>query len=163
MKGPGRRNRRGSGPCKHPGAEPGSEPRPGGDGTGTSPSPVPLYVVTGGRSGAEAPSGSPLAAAPSSRPFNLVTLIVARSNPEPGMPPEHAAIVRLCRRPLSMAELSAHLALPFSAVCVLVADLLARAHVEVRAVRESPAEERQAAPEPDIEILKALIDGLQRL
>ena len=33
-------------------------------------------------------------------------------------------MLRLCRRPLSVAEVSAHLRLPFSATAVLVADLL---------------------------------------
>lgn len=112
--------------------------------------PVPLYVVTGGRS----ESGE------ASLALDLVTLLVARSAPEQGMPPEHAAIVRLCRRPLSVAELSAYLGLPFSAVSVLVTDLLSRALVEVREPREA---QRQAAADPNIETLKALIDGLQRL
>lgn len=114
--------------------------------------PVPLYVVTGGRS--QAPEHA-------ERPeFDLVTLVVATAAPQPGMPPEQADLLRSCRRPLSVAELSAHLALPFSAVVVLLTDLYRNARVELRQPR--PARTRAAA-DPDVETLKALIDGLQRL
>jgi hypothetical protein len=122
---------------------------PGGGGAREGPA-VPLYVVTGGGGdGAE----DPLV-------LDLVTLVVARSAPSSGMRPEQAAILRMCGRPLSVAEISAHLDLPFSAVSLLVADLLSGAHVEVR---ETRAEQEQAAADPDLETLKALIDGLQRL
>ncbi|GAA2417167.1 DUF742 domain-containing protein [Streptomyces glaucosporus] len=111
--------------------------------------PVPLYIVTGGRAEAE-----------DARVLDLVTLIVARAEPEPGMRPEHVSILRMCANPLSVAELSAYLDLPFSAVHVLIADLLADSLVEARQTR---AAHTTAAVEPDVEILKALIDGLQRL
>lgn len=130
--------------------------------SGTAPSPgeaagadgpaVPLYVVTGGGDGAGASDPDLV--------LDLVTLVVARSTPAAGMRPEQAAIVRMCRRPLSMAEISAHLDLPFSAVSLLVAGLVADGHVQVRAAR---ADRRTDASEPDLETLKALIDGLQRL
>lgn len=110
---------------------------------------VPLYVVTGGEDGKEG-----------HLVLDLVTLVVARSSPAAGMCPEREAIVRMCGRPLSVAELSAHLELPFSAVGVLVAELLDGDQVTVRQTRQ---EQRQAAAEPDLETLKALIDGLQRL
>ncbi|MGP4110688.1 DUF742 domain-containing protein [Streptomyces sp. 4N509B] len=109
---------------------------------------VPLYVVTGG--GEE----------DDSLVLDLVTLVVSRSAPSAGAGPEQAAILRMCRRPLSVAEISAHLDLPFSAVNLLVADLLAHRHVEVRQTR---AEQELASSDPDLEMLKALIDGLQRL
>jgi uncharacterized protein DUF742 len=112
--------------------------------------PVPLYVVTGGRGEED----------DESLVLDLVTLVVARSAPASGMRPEQAAILRMCGRPLSAAEISAHLDLPFSAVSLLVADLLSGAHVQVR---ETRAQQEQAAADPDLETLKALIDGLQRL
>ena len=55
-----------------------------------------LYVLTGGRSGAN----------PHSR-LDLVTLIVSRAKPAPELPPEQAAILRMCEYPLSVAEISA--------------------------------------------------------
>jgi hypothetical protein len=108
-------------------------------------SPERLYVITKGRSGAS--GGTSL---------DLVTLIVSRAEPSPEMPPEQAAILRLCRYPLSVAELSAYLALPFSVVTVLVGDLLADERVQARA----PV---TMARFPDVELIEAVINGLQRL
>nr|WP_052849583.1 DUF742 domain-containing protein [Streptomyces avicenniae] len=111
-----------------------------------------MYVVTGGRSGTPG-RRDPLV-------LDLVTLVVTRTSPvPPGMPPEAAALLRACRYPLSAAEISAHLALPFGVLTVLLADLEADGHVELRQTRDA---ERDAA-DTDIETLKALIDGLQRL
>ncbi|MER5459696.1 MULTISPECIES: DUF742 domain-containing protein [unclassified Streptomyces] len=108
-------------------------------------SPERLYVITGGRSGSSAPTT-----------LDLVTLIVARSGPRPGIQPEHAAIIRLCQAPLSVAELSAYLSLPVSVVTVLLSDLLADNQVLARA----PV---QAAQLPDRALIEAVIDGLQKL
>ncbi|MFD9126545.1 DUF742 domain-containing protein [Kitasatospora sp. NPDC059571] len=104
-----------------------------------------LYVITAGRSRPEAEAE-----------VDLVTLIVASAAPGPGMPPEHAAILRMCEAPLSVAEISAHLGLPMSVVTVLLADLLASDSVEARA----PV---QAARLPDLELLEAVMHGLQKL
>lgn len=108
-------------------------------------SPERLYVITGGRSGSSAPTA-----------LDLVTLIVARSGPKPGMQPEHAAIIRLCHAPLSVAEISAYLGLPVSVVTVLLSDLLAEDKVLARA----PV---RAARLPDRALIEAVIDGLQKL
>jgi hypothetical protein len=104
-----------------------------------------LYVITGGRS----VSGG-------RDDLDLVTLVVARAAPRHGMQPEHAAILRMCQYPLSMAEISAYLRLPFSAIAVLVTDLLADRQVEVRAAV-------RAAGLPDPELIKAVMYGLQKL
>jgi hypothetical protein len=107
-------------------------------------SPERLYVITKGR------SSSPEAA------LDLVTLIVARSEPRPEMQPEHTAILRMCRFPLSVAELTAYLDLPFSVVTVLLADLLTDDLVQAQA----PV---QLAQLPDIALIEAVIHGLQKL
>lgn len=104
-----------------------------------------LYVITGGRTRAGGRA-----------PLDLVTLVVSRTEPEPGMQPEHAAIMRMCRYPLSVAEISAYLILPASTVIVLLADLLADELVEARAPIP-------AASLPDAELLQAVIHGLQKL
>jgi hypothetical protein len=104
-----------------------------------------LYVITGGRGTAGRRAD-----------LDLVTLVVARSAARPEMQPEHAAILRMCTYPLSMAEISAYLKLPFSVVAVLVTDLIADQQVEVRATV-------YAAGIPDPELLKAVMYGLQKL
>lgn len=107
-------------------------------------SPERLYVITGGRSGGAAAT------------LDLVTLIVSRSTPQPGMQPEQAAILGMCQYPLSVAEISAYLRLPFSAAAVLVADLIADRRVDARA----PV---MATSLPDPELLKAVMYGLSKL
>lgn len=102
-----------------------------------------LYVITGGRSHSDEQAD-----------LDLVTLIVAREDSKLGMQPELAAILRICRSPLSVAEISAHLALPASVVGVLLNDLLAEGRVEARA---------PAAKHPDIALIEAVINGLQKL
>ena len=103
-----------------------------------------LYVITGGRSGP-----GPV------RRLDLVTLIVATAPPSAGTFPEHAAILRMCRHPLSVAEISAHLRLPFSVTAVLITDLLtAGLAAERRPVKVGI---------PDPELLKEVIRGLRRL
>ena len=104
-----------------------------------------LYVITGGRG-----------AAGRRADLDLVTLVVARAAARTEMQPEHASILRMCHYPLSMAEISAYLKLPFSVVAVLVSDLLADSAVEVRAAVRT-------AGIPDSELLKAVIYGLQKL
>jgi hypothetical protein len=104
-----------------------------------------LYVVTAGRS------------RPAEQvPLDLVTLIVTRSTSESTMQPEHAAIIRMCDYPLSVAEISAYLRLPVSTVTVLLADLLDGGHVEARAPIP-------AAALPDAGLLEAVMHGLQNL
>ncbi|MET7765194.1 DUF742 domain-containing protein [Streptomyces sp. NPDC005336] len=86
----------------------------------------------------------------------LVSLIVARVEPDPGIQPERAAVLRMCQFPLSVAEISAYLVLPVSTVAVLLAGLLDDNQVEARA----PV---PAATLPDPELLQAVMHGLQNL
>jgi Protein of unknown function (DUF742) len=104
-----------------------------------------LYVITRGRSGT-----------PDNAAIDLVTLIVSRSGPTPGMQPEHLAILRMCQSPLSVAEISAYVRLPVSVVTVLVTDLLADSRVEARALVP-----RAQLPEPSL--IEAVMHGLQKL
>ncbi|GHH75454.1 hypothetical protein GCM10018793_18810 [Streptomyces sulfonofaciens] len=103
-----------------------------------------LYVLTGGPDGGER------------APLDLVTLIVAHAEPPPTAGPEHTAVLRLCAKPLSVAEVSAYLNLPFSVVTVLLTELLAAELVLARApiVRSAL---------PDRSLLEAVMHGLQKL
>ncbi|WP_369168085.1 DUF742 domain-containing protein [Streptomyces sp. R28] len=88
--------------------------------------------------------------------LDLVTLIVARADPPPSATPEQSALLRLSTTPLSVAELSAYLNLPFSMTTVLLTDMLTAGLVTARApiVRQSVA---------DRSLLEAVMHGLQRL
>ncbi|UGY94502.1 DUF742 domain-containing protein [Streptomyces gobiensis] len=104
-----------------------------------------LYVITSGRS------------RPTEKDhLDMVTLIVTRSTPSTSLQPEHAAILRICDYPLSVAEISAYLHLPVSVVTVLLTDLLDGGHVEARAPIP-------ATSLPDVELLEAVMHGLQNL
>ncbi len=88
--------------------------------------------------------------------MDLVTLIVAHADPPSSVTPEQAAVLRLCANPLSVAEVSAYLQLPFSVVTVLLTEMLATELVHARApiVRQKI---------PDRSLLEAVMHGLQRL
>ncbi|WP_330292232.1 DUF742 domain-containing protein [Streptomyces sp. NBC_00576] len=103
-----------------------------------------LYVLTGATQGGERAS------------LDLVTLIVACAEPPPAAPPEQSALLRLCKAPLSVAELSAYLNLPFSVVTVLLTELLTAELVQAR----DPLISQSLA---DRSLLEAVMHGLQKL
>ncbi|MFF3984914.1 DUF742 domain-containing protein [Streptomyces sp. NPDC001797] len=103
-----------------------------------------LYTITGGRSGTGPDS-----------PFDLVTLVVAESEPAPGMQSEHAAILRLAEFPTSVAEIAAELRLPVSITKILLGDLQAAGRVSARHPH------RPAITDPDI--LEQVLVGLRNL
>jgi hypothetical protein len=107
------------------------------------------YVLTGGRSG---PGGS-------ASSLDVATLIVSRTGPSPGMQHEHEEILRRCRDPLSVAELGAHLGLPFNILAVLLADLLDAGRIEAR----DPIPAHHAGRGPDLALLQEVLSGLERL
>ncbi|GHB78128.1 MULTISPECIES: DUF742 domain-containing protein [Streptomyces] len=107
------------------------------------------YVLTGGRSG---PGGS-------SSSLDVATLITSRAAAVPGLQHEHEEILRRCRDPLSVAELGAHLGLPFNILAVLLADLLDAGRVEAR----DPIPASNAGRGPDLALLEEVLSGLERL
>ncbi|MEU0668480.1 DUF742 domain-containing protein [Streptomyces lavendulocolor] len=116
-------------------------------------SPDRLYTLTGGRT-RSAPDA----------PFDLVTLVVAESDPAPGMQSEHAAILRLCRRPTAVVEVAAELALPVGIVRILLADLLGTGRISARHPRTSgPAGPSGSYSLPDPDILEQVLVGLRNL
>ncbi|MFE1291947.1 DUF742 domain-containing protein [Streptomyces sp. NPDC058751] len=147
---PPQRRRRGPGeqppkPPAPPAPRAGPEGAEGEEGRGGPENPERLYVLTGGGEGADRAE------------VDLVTLVVARAvTPPPATQPEQSALLRLCRTPLSVAEISAYLDLPFSVVTVLLTELLAAGLVQARA----PVV-RQALP--DRSLLEAVMHGLQKL
>ncbi|MCW2876659.1 MAG: hypothetical protein JWQ95_759 [Sphaerisporangium sp.] len=105
------------------------------------------YVMTRGRT---QPSGGKI---------DLITLVVTMksvTSAEPGLGPEHHTIVKLCERPLSVAEIAAHLDLPAGTVRVLLGDLVDRGFVAI----QEPAREMDVL---DLETYKAVLNGLRTL
>jgi hypothetical protein len=96
---------------------------------------------------------------PTSGEFDLIALIMA-TQPVPvgggGLGPEHIAIMELCGRPQSVAEISAHLDLPVGIVRVLLGDLLDGGFILAR-------EPRRSSAHPSEPVLKAVISGLRSL
>ncbi|MDO0924463.1 DUF742 domain-containing protein [Streptomyces sp. TG1A-8] len=103
-----------------------------------------LYTITQGRS-RTGPDN----------PFDLVTLVVAESEPVAGMQSEHTAILRTAEFPTSVAEIAAELRLPVSIAKVLLCDLLAAGRISARHPH------RPAITDPDI--LEQVLVGLRNL
>jgi hypothetical protein len=103
------------------------------------------YAVTGGRT---RPSAE----------FRLITLVAATGRSLRDVTPEHARILRVCRRPTSVAEISAHLRLPVAVIKILLADLLGWRAIVTRAPVAFPDPAR-----PDRHVLEAVIDALRAL
>ena len=105
------------------------------------------YAVTRGR------------ARPVAGKFDLISLVSttrAVSTYDIGLGPEHLAIVALCHRILSVAEVAAHLDLPLGTVRVLLGDLLEWQFVRV-------IEPRPAPILTDDSIFEQVINGLRAL
>ncbi|MFJ6631819.1 DUF742 domain-containing protein [Streptomyces sp. NPDC091376] len=108
---------------------------------------VRLYAVTTGR------------ARPSGERLDLMTVIHAlpQTGPDPVLPPEQTAILRLCRpRPHPVADIASDSGLPLAVVRVLLGDLL-----EAGLIRATPPV--PPAQLPDARILRRVIDGLRAL
>ncbi|MEV6767160.1 DUF742 domain-containing protein [Nocardia sp. NPDC051030] len=107
---------------------------------------VRLYAVTRGRGRAERPD------------LHLDTWIVdvARGTTLSRPEPEYAAIVRLCRNPLSVAEVSAHLHLPLTLTKVLIGDLIDDGRLQFR---EPPGTDGDT----DMGVLHAVLAGIRAL
>lgn len=91
-----------------------------------------------------------------SHQLDLITLVltVEPDGNVSSMAPECARILQICRRPTSIAEISARLSLPLAVVKILVSDLLEAQHVITRSTEWRPEA-------PDRQILQAVIDGLR--
>ena len=105
------------------------------------------YAFTGGRT------------RPTWGRLDLIALITAASNAQSsefGLGPEHRALLRICRRPTSVADLAADLDLPVGVIRILLGDLRERGFINVH----NPI---PAARVPDRRILQEVVDGLRRL
>jgi Protein of unknown function (DUF742) len=104
------------------------------------------YALTGGRT------------RPAGQTFDLMSMITAVRGLQASaddLEPEHLSLLRLCRVPASVADLTADLDLPLGVVRVLLSDLLQRRLIAVA----RPAPGRLTDPQ----ILREVADGLRRL
>ncbi len=104
------------------------------------------YALVGGRT------------RPSGETFDLVSMITAvRGSPGDldGLEPEHLTLLRLCRLPISVADLAADLDLPLGVVRILLSDVRQRRLVAVH----HPAPTQLTDPQ----LLREVADGLRRL
>jgi hypothetical protein len=90
--------------------------------------------------------------------LNIITLVVSMERENTSLDPEYVQILRLCRTPLSIAEISAKLGLPLVVVKILVADLIEGRLLIFR----SPASPLSTTT-PDLKLLQAVLDGIRRL
>jgi Protein of unknown function (DUF742) len=88
--------------------------------------------------------------------LDLLSLMIATDKTPRGMDPEHLRMLRLCRTPTSVAEVSAYMRLPIAVTKVLLADLV---DCEAMATRAP----RPMSGTPDRVLLEKLLDGLQRV
>jgi len=91
--------------------------------------------------------------------LDLIAVVLTAEVPAPDpmtLGPEDEAILELCLRPQSVADIAAALALPVGVVRVLLGDLSDRGLIVVR---------RPASPSaaPDAGLLREVIDGLRAL
>jgi hypothetical protein len=91
--------------------------------------------------------------------LDMISVVIAAKRAEVdemALEPEQIRILELCRRPQSVAEVSAHLDIPVAVVKVLLSDLLNRGLALARApyTAKSPVSR---------DVLQAVLDGIQRL
>jgi hypothetical protein len=88
--------------------------------------------------------------------LDLLSLVIATDQIPRGMDPEHIKVLGLCRAPISVAEVAAHMRLPVAVTKILLADLV---DCEAMAMR-APSPSSGAA---DRDLLEKLLDGLQSI
>jgi hypothetical protein len=95
---------------------------------------------------------------PANRDLNMITLVVAVKDEidTVALDADYVQILELCRNPMSIAELAAHMDVPIVVVKVLLSDLVERGEVLAR----NPARDVRV---PDMKLLQAVLDGVRRL
>lgn len=94
---------------------------------------------------------------PTRHDLEMTTIVVAVSTDRHvNVDREYAHILQMCRRPLSVAEVSATLTLPLGVVKVLLSDLIDWGLIIFR----SPPRTSEI---PQMELLQAVLDGIRKL
>ena len=102
------------------------------------------YLVTGGRTKSKVEG------------LKLETLVQATNKPSNNLRFEAAKVASLCSGATSIAEVSAHLSVPYGTVKVIIGDLIASGHLQAhRTVEGNNAD--------DVQLITRLISGVRRL
>jgi hypothetical protein len=88
-------------------------------------------------------------------PLDMITLMLAVKSGTAAMAPEVLEILRMCRRPRSVAEVAAGLDLPLAVLKVLAGDLIEEGYLIYRAA--------WAETDKDVTILQEVLDGIRKL
>ncbi len=102
------------------------------------------YLVTGGRTKSKVDG------------LKLETLVQATNKPTSNLRFEAAKVAAQCSTATSIAEVSAHLSVPFGAAKVIVGDLIASGHLQAHRTLEGNAPD-------DVQLITRLISGVRRL
>jgi uncharacterized protein DUF742 len=96
------------------------------------------------------------------RDLDLITLVVAarRDRGVERLGHDHAGVVALCGRPVSVAEISARMSLPLAVTKILIGDLIEGGYLIFRA---PPSGREASAGDPDLHLLQTVLDGVRRL
>jgi hypothetical protein len=105
------------------------------------------YVLTGGRTRSAA-----------DLPFETLVRVTDRGAAASNLTLERKDIVARCVRPLSIAEISAHLHIPLGVARVIVGDMTAEGLLTATTPQHTGAGDR-----PDLSLLERVLDGLQAL
>jgi uncharacterized protein DUF742 len=91
--------------------------------------------------------------------FDLMTMVVTtKVVPQSNLDPDHAHVLDLCARPITVAEISAHMGMPATVVKVLLSDLVDNGAITTRAF--TPA--MKGSDAIDLELLEAVMHGLRK-
>ena len=96
---------------------------------------------------------------PTGEALDLIAIITAIRGvrPDPSsLGPEHRMVLRMCRLPISVADIASELDLPLGVVRILLGDLSELSLISIH--HPIPP-----ARLPDADILKEVVDGLRRL
>jgi Protein of unknown function (DUF742) len=126
-------------------------PKPDGTGRDARERLVRPYALTAGRT---QPTGTQI---------DVIALVsAARAKPadfdpatEQELGPEHLRLLRLCRRPVPVADLATRLDLPLGVIRILISDLRERGLVNIAQPKSSGL--------GDLRVLKEVADALRRL
>jgi Protein of unknown function (DUF742) len=88
--------------------------------------------------------------------LDLLSLVITTGQATSDMDPEHVKVLGLCHTPISVAEVAAQIRLPVVVTKVLLADLVDREAMVMRAPRPTSGS-------TDRVLLEKLLDGLQRI